>query len=135
MALKGISARLKVSTTAGGAGTYTDVAEIRDATITLDGQNLDVSFFGTSAWTTRIQGRKDVTLDATGYLVPGDTNGQVAIRNAYINDTELWAEYLWDGTAGFKFQCRVASFSSAADVDGIVGITIRLEGTSAVTVV
>jgi predicted secreted protein len=135
MAMKGISARLQVSTTAGGAGTYTDVAEMRDVTINLGGENIDVSFFGTSAWTTRIQGRKDVTIDGSGYLVPGDTNGQVAIRNALINDTELWAKYLWDGSAGFKCQVRVATFSSAADVDGIVGLSLRLEGTSAATVV
>lgn len=135
MAMKGISALLKVSTTAGGAGVYTTVAEIREATITIDGQNLDVSFFGTSAWFTRIQGRKDVNLTFSGYLVPGDTAGQNAVRDALLNDTELWAQYLWNGTAGFKFQARVASFASAADVDGIVGVSGTLEGTSAATIV
>ena len=135
MAMKGINALVKVSTTAGGAGTYTTVAETADATATLDGENLDVSFFGTSAWTTRIQGRKDFGVTLSGHLVPTDTSGQNAIRDAFINDTELWVQYLWNGTAGFKGQVRVANFSSSAEVNGIVGFSATLEGTGAATVI
>src|SRR5688572_1617780 len=133
MALKGINARFYVGTTSGG--TFTSVAELRDASISIDGQNIDVSFFGTSAWTTRIQSRKDANLSATGYLVPGDTNGQNAVLNALLNDTELWAQYLWDGTNGMKVQVRPGTFGSSADVDSIVGVSFTLESTGPVTLV
>src|SRR5688500_3101456 len=132
MAMKGINARISVSTTE--AGVYTVVAEVREGTINIGGENIDVAFFGTSVWTTRIQGRKDVTLSLSGYLVPGDTNGQVAIRSALINDTDVFVKYLWDGTNGFRAQYRVAAFNVNADVDGIVGLSIELEGTTPVTI-
>ena len=137
MALKGINARIKVSTTAGGAGTYTDVAEMNQGNITVGGENIDISYFGTSAWATRIQGRKDVSLSGSGFLVPGDTSGQNAIRDALINDTELWAQFLWNGTNGFKAQFRVASFAvdAGAGPTDVVGLSISLEGTSAATVI
>lgn len=135
MALKGISALLKVSTTSGGAGVYTTVAEISEASISIDGQNIDVSFFGTSAWSTRIQGRKDVSITFSGNLVPGDTLGQIAIQSALLGDSELWAQFLPNGVAGFKAQFRVGNWSAGAEVNGIVSCSGSLEGTSAVSLV
>jgi predicted secreted protein len=137
MAMKGINARLKVSTTAGGAGTYTEVAEFNEAEITIGADSIDASVFGTSAWAQTIQGRKDVNITASGFLVPGDTNGQVAIRSAQLNDTELWAQWLWDGTSGWKAQYRVRTFSCRAGAGStdVVTCNIALEGTGAATIV
>jgi predicted secreted protein len=123
-----------VSTVAGGGSGYNDVAELNDISCQINGENIDISAFG-DAWMKRIQGRKDVRFTGSGFLVPGDTNGQIAVRAALISDTELWAQFLWDGVAGFKAQVRVASFQAQAAPQGAVAVTIELEGTSAVTVV
>ena len=137
MAMKGINARLRVSTTAGGAGVYTDVAEMNEAEITVGADSIDTSVFGTSAWEQTIQGRKDINITASGFLVPGDTNGQVAIRTAQLNDTELWAHWLWDGTNGWKAQYRVTSFSCRAGAGStdVVTVSIALQGTGAATII
>jgi len=132
--MKGNSSRVKVSTTAGGAGTYTNVAEVRDWALNEAGQNVDVSNLD-AAYAQRIQGMKDLTWSVNGFWKPGDTSGQVAIRNAWLNDSELWVQVLPDGTTGFKQQVRVASFNITAGTDGAVEFSAELEGTGAVAAV
>lgn len=131
MALPGKSSLVKVSTTAGGAGAYTTVADLNSATMSTNGGTIDITEFGDN-YMQRIQGIKDGSFQISGFWAPADTNGQVAIRNALVNDGELWAQFLPDGTNGFKQQVRVASFELAAGVDGVVTMSASLEGTGAV---
>jgi predicted secreted protein len=134
MALSGRNAKLKVSATAGGAGTYTEVAELTQASCNINGQNIDISVFG-DGWLKRIQGMRDSRLAGSGWLVPSDTNGQIAIRTALANGTELWAQFLWDGTNGFKVQVLPTSFDTDAPADGAVAVSCAFDGTGAIIVV
>jgi len=133
-AFAGRNVIVEASTTAGGAGSYTVIAEIRDVSMSHQGNNLDASAFGTQ-WMKRIQGIKDNTFSLSGHYDPTDTNGQTAIRSAWLNDTVLWFAVKWNGVNGFKQQVRVANFDVQASTDGIVSVSISLEGTDALAVI
>lgn len=124
--------RAQVGTTSGG--TFTTVAGLKTSSIELDGAVIDDSEFGVD-WQQKLQGLKNFKISMSGSYRPDDTNGQVAIRSAYVNDTELWAQVLPDGADGFRGQVIVTKFSVEPAVDGGVSVSIELEGTGAITIV
>lgn len=124
--------RAKVGTTSGGS--FSTVAGIKSSPIELDGAVLDDSEFGVD-WQQKLQGLKNFKVSMSGTYRPDDTNGQVAIRSAYVSDTELWVQVLLDGTNGFKGQVIVSKFSVEPPVDGITSVSIELEGTGAIEII
>lgn len=131
------AAVLQVSTTVGGAGTYSTVLGIRAPTITLDGALLDVTELP-ATFMARIQGLKDAVVEGSGTYQSADTTGQAAIRSSWLNDTELWYKFLPSGASdgsGFKQQCRVSKFQVGAPIADSVGVSFTLQGTGVVTLV
>lgn len=117
MAIAGKKALVKVSTVAGGAGAYNTVDEIGEVSMSHSGGTLDTTKFNND-YMARIYGLKDVSFSISGTWDSADTNGQVAIRNAWLNETELWFQYLPDGSAGFKAQVVVSSCEIKSSVGG-----------------
>lgn len=132
--LAGKAFRVKVSTVAGGAGTYTAAIAINDGTINLSGTSVDVSEFG-NTWTERLQALKDATYELKGFYNAADTTGQVALRAALLADSEVWVQMLPDGTTGFKQQVLVSKFNIGAPINGGVSVDISLEGTGDVSLI
>jgi predicted secreted protein len=132
MALKGKSLVVSVATTSGGS--YASIAERSSASMNHSGSNIDVSTMGTD-FISRIQGLKDGTYSVSGFFATGDTNGQVRVRTAWLNDSGLFVRFLPDGTTGFQQEVKVASYSVNASVDGAVEFSAELEGTGAITTV
>lgn len=130
MAIAGKTATIEASATAGGASGYSTVTEIRSVSFKEKGNNIDASALG-NTFMARIQALKDITWSLSGFWAPGDTTGQVRIRAAWLNDTELWLQYKPNGSAGFKQQVRVSAFDIDASVDGAVPVSIECEGTGA----
>ena len=124
--------RAKVGTTSGG--TFYTVAGVKQSPLELDGAVIDDSEFGVD-WQQKLQGLKNFKVSLSGSYRPSDTNGQVAIRSAFINGTELWVQILPDGSNGFKGQVIVTKFAVEPSVDGMSSVSIELEGTGAITLV
>lgn len=124
--------RVRVGPTSGG--TFTNVAGLKQSSIELDGATLDDSEFGVD-WQQKLQGLKNFKISMSGSYRPTDTNGQVAIRASFINDTVLWAQVLPDGTTGFRGQVVVTKFTVDPSVDGMSSVSIELEGTGVVTLI
>ena len=122
MAIAGKNARLKVSTTAGGAGVYTTAVGITEWTLSHAGGLIDVSAMG-DTYVARIQGLKDVSLSFSGNYEAADTTGQNAIRTALTSDSEIWFQALPDGTAGFKFRGSIERYDISASVTDKVGVS------------
>lgn len=114
--------------------TFNTVAELNDASMSISGDNIDVTEFG-DQFINRIQGLKDVSWSLSGFYVHGDTQGQAAIRTALINDSAIYIRIFWDGSTGFRQEVKVSTFEVSAAVDGEVAVSIELEGTGPVTVV
>ena len=130
MALAGTGMLIKASTTAGGAGTYTTIAEIKSGSMNTAAGSIDVSAFG-STWADALQGLKSVQYSLQGFWKSDDTTGQVAIRSALVNDSEIWFQFLPDGSTGFKQQVAISSFNISAAVDGAVEVSIEAAGVGA----
>ena len=114
--------------------TYYELTLCNSGSHSIAGDNQDITSFGQD-WIVRIQGLKDGTYSFGGFFDNSDTTGQIAVRNALINDSALYVKVEYDGTNGYKQQVRVASFDTEASVDGVVEYSIELEGTGAVTAV
>lgn len=131
MALKGKDTVIQVST---DDADYNTIAELNDATMSFAGNNIDITEFGDD-FINRIQGLKDNTFSLAGFYAPEDTTGQVVIRDGWLNDEDLYVQFLHDGANGFKQQVRVSTFEVSAAVDGAQEVSIEFEGTDAVTAV
>ena len=129
MALAGKDLVVQVAT--GSTATYATVADLNSATMTHAGNTIDVSEMGVD-YVQKILGLKDVSYSLGGFYAPTDTNGQVRIRNAWLNDTALWIKFLPDGSTGFKQAVKVASFEISGSADGAVELSVDLEGDGAV---
>lgn len=134
MALAGKAVVVKVSPTAGGAGVYTAVAGLKSINGSIDGTNLDTTVF-TDTFMERIQGLKDGKYSLGGFYTPSDTNGQLAIQNALLNDSVLYIQYLYNGTNGFQQLVKVSKFSVDAAVEKTVDVSIELEGAGPITLI
>ncbi|WP_134705092.1 phage tail tube protein [Ammoniphilus sp. YIM 78166] len=132
MPMKGKSLRVKVGTATGGP--FNDVQDLNDASMSIDGDNQDISTFN-SDYVKRLQGLKDANYSLSGFYKPDDTNGQAIIRAALINDTPLFVQFLPDGTTGFKQEVKVASFEVSGAADGVIEVSIDLEGSDAISLV
>lgn len=130
MALAGRKTVVKAATTQ--AGPYTVVAGIKQANVEMDGAQIDVSEFGVN-WKETLRGMLDAKITLSGNYIPTDTNGQLVIRSAFINDTPLWLEVLPDGTTGFQMQTQVTKFGVDAGVDKEVSVTIDGSQTGGIT--
>ena len=132
MAIAGKGSVVKVGVTSGGS--FTAVADLNDASLSISGTNLDITSF-TAEYISRIQGLKDGSYSLSGFYNSGDTNGQVVIRSALLNDSDLFVQFLPDGTTGFQQEVKVATFDINTTVSGAVELSISLEGTGAITTV
>ena len=90
MALAGKQLAVKVST---DGTSFNAVADLNEAKMEIDGDNQDVTTFG-SEFIKRLQGLKDTKFDLKGYYDSADTDGEMAIRSALINDTPLYLQVL-----------------------------------------
>ena len=128
MAMKGKS--MKIMTGADGSA-WDEVLGIKEASMQNGADNQDISTFGAN-YIKRLQGLKDCSYSLSGNYEPTDTTGQVAIRAAWEADTTLYIGFLPDGTAGFEQVVVVSSFEISGAVDGVVEVSIDLEGSDAI---
>lgn len=73
-----------------------------------------------------VTGRRQQTMEFGGYLNLTDA-GQALMRAAEMNNTDVVAKVLFDGTNGFTQQCKVTSFTHEASPDDLQGITWVLD--------
>lgn len=112
--------------------TYNEVDGIKNFTFGGQRAMLDTTDFkDTSGGHTRIPGLFDYPVSIDGDYEPGDTNGQVVLRDAFFNGTAVWIGILYNGSAGDKVQCYVESFEINAGVEDLVQFSCELVSTAA----
>ncbi len=67
----------------------------------------------------KIQGRRDQTMEIAGFLTLADA-GQVLLRTAELNNTNVVIKILFNATDGFTQQCSVSAFTNDADPDDLL---------------
>lgn len=131
-ALAARKALFKVCTTSGG--TFATVAGIKNVTFSRDGQLIDTSAFGED-WKSALVGMLDATLDIQGNYRPDDTDGQVVMDSAFTNGTDLFIQWLPDGTTGWQMQVMITKFATDGGVDTAVGLSVSANQTGGVTAI
>ncbi|GAA0360960.1 phage tail tube protein [Bacillus horti] len=131
MALAGRKLKVNVST---DGTSFSEVLQLNEATMTNEGDNQDVSTFG-SDFIQRLQGLKDSSYSLNGFYDPSNTAGQVAIRDAWLNNTPLYVQFLPDGESGFEQEVKVSSYEVTASAEGTVEVAIEVEGSGAISAV
>lgn len=129
--LKGRSVVVKAST---DGTVWNTVGEMNSADMSLAGNTIDVTKFGDD-FIEKIQGLRDCSWQLDGFYDPTDTQGQVVIRSALLNDTACYIQFLFDGVAGFSQQVKPSKFEVKAGVADAVSVSITLDGTGAITTV
>lgn len=117
-------------------GLYIDsnkVAEIKNWNLDLSADMLDSTNFDSNGWKQFIAGLKEWSASAEGnYTVNTDTNGQKAIQDAWLAGTSLSIELRVGATVPkYTGSVLISSMPVEVPVDGIVGISIELQGTGA----
>ena len=128
--IAGRTLRVKVCATSGGA--YNTVVGIRSASMSRNGQLVDVSTL-TDADIVRLLGQRDCSYRLEGNY-EADATGQALIRAAHDSDADLFIQFLPDGATGWQQQVKVGSY----DIDGAtgpnkVGVSIELQGSGAIS--
>ena len=60
------------------------VAEINDATFTINGEIVDISSFDSGGWRERLLNLRDASISISGFYVSDDTTGQNVLRTAIL---------------------------------------------------
>ncbi|WP_175074016.1 phage tail tube protein [Terribacillus sp. AE2B 122] len=131
MSLAGKNTVVKVST---DGEAFTQIQDLNEVTMPMESDNQDVSTFGSSN-VKRLYGLKDTSFELNGFFNPEDAEGQLKIRQALVDNSPLFVQFLPDGTTGFQQEVKVASYEVSASADGVVELAIELEGTGAVTLI
>jgi len=131
-AVAGNPVAISCSTTSGG--TYDVVSGIKNASIPLSADSLDVTAFDDGVDRTFIMGLRTRTISFDGTYQPGDT-GFAKIKAAAEASpmTSVHVKFLYNGTAGWRGEYWVTKFEVSAKVDGTVDVACELQLTGAVT--
>ncbi len=129
MALAGKDVVVKFKTSESGPAE--PIGGINNVSLSDGRANIDVTTFGAKN-IERIAGLLDHPVTVSGFFEANDP-GQQAIRDNYLNGTDLWIQILPDGTNGFEVKVLVSSFEISASVDGAVEFNAELESTGGVS--
>ena len=91
---------------------------------------LEITDFDDTA-VNRIPGLFDTPCQISGHNAEDDTNGQNALRTAFLTGADVYVRMLPDGVTGFKVTTLVESFNPSSDPTGTVQFSASLASKSA----
>lgn len=130
--ISGKSFLMRYCATAGGA--YVTIADLSQGSFTINNEALDITAFA-ATYESKVAGLKSMAISGSGFWNSGDTNGQVALRAAMLADTDVFLQFLPNGTTGFRAQFIVTSWEIGAEVKGTVPVSFSAVSTGSITAV
>lgn len=111
------------------------VAGISQWSIDCEAENVDVTDFDSLGWKEFLAGLREWSGSFEGNFTPGDTNGQIALSNAWLNGTTVSLELRFDATRRFTGTALISNLSAEVPVDEKASISFDYQGTAALTMV
>lgn len=108
------------------------VAEIANFSLDLGADDIDITSFDSEGWKEFLAGLKEWSGSFEGNFVPGDTNGQKAILNAWLNGTALELDFKVSDTVTFSGSALVKP-SIEVPHDDKASFSCDFQGTGALT--
>ena len=116
-----------------GASASKKVVGIKNWSLELSLDTLETTALGDD-WKNYITGLKEWSASSEGdYEVPVDTEGQKALKDAFLNGTTVMVKLYVDGTNYYQGEAYINSLSIEDPVDDVVSISIEFTGTGALT--
>lgn len=125
----------------GAAGTYSELTNVRNVTLSLETSEADVTVRANNGWRATTPTLKDASIEFEMIYDTGDTNGFVEVKDAFIDGTDLWVKVL-DGTTrdsggagdhttgnGLIAKVRVTNFSINQSLEEAVTASVSLKPT------
>jgi len=126
MAISGKNTRVVINgSTIGG---------INEASITLNGETIDVTTFLSGGFVKKIRGLTSADLSLSGFTIPSDTE-QIELITAFLAGDDVTLQVLFDGTVGYEGDFLSSSIDQGSTVSGEVTFSVSLESNGAITVV
>lgn len=104
------------------------VAEISSWSLDLGADDIDITSFDSAGWKEFLAGLKEWSGSFEGNFVPTDTNGQVALINAWVNGESVSLELRIDATRKFSGNAFV-KLSIETPVDDKASFSCDFQGT------
>jgi len=124
----------------GTAGTYIEMSNARNVTLSLETSEADVTTRANTGWRATTPTLKDASIEFEAIYDTADT-GFTAVQNGFLNDTDLWVKVL-DGTtrdsagagsdttgSGLVAKCRVVNFSINQSLEEALTVSVSLKPT------
>lgn len=132
-AIAGFNGKVYISTD--GGTTYIVIGELKDATLTLNQSEIDVTSLDSAGWSEFIAGLKDWEVSTEGLYIAGDA-GQDALYNALVNGTAVKIRLLpkiGTGNKGYEGNAIITSWEINNTTDDAVSVSASFKGTGALT--
>ena len=108
------------------------IAEIANWSLDLGADDVEITSFDSNGWKEYLAGLKEWSGSIEGNLVTGDTNGQKAILNAWLNGEEL--EFTFEVSTGVTFKGdALVKPSIEVPVDDKASFSCDIQGTGALS--
>ena len=118
-----------------GGGVYLDstkVAEIANWSLDMSADDIDITSFDSEGWRERIQGIKEWSGSFEGNFEPGDTNGQAALIDAWLNGEKVKLELQVNASVKFSGDALITP-SIETPVDDKASFSCDFSGTGPLT--
>lgn len=116
----------------------TNVAEINEASFSINGELLDATVFGSDQFRKKLANFVDANISISGFYDGGDATGQAIMRNSVLTGAEVEnISVLADrdvADSGFTANALVGNFEISSSVSGLVTVSISLETNGPITV-
>ena len=109
------------------------VAELSNWSLDLGADTPETTNFDSAGWKQFIAGLKEWSGSAEGNWKMGDTSGQKAIQDAWLNGVALNLEFRLNATNKYVGSALVTSIGVETPVDDKISISIEFQGTGALT--
>src|SRR5690606_2794102 len=117
----------------GGAGSWNELANVRDVTLSLETGEADVTTRANSGWRATVATLKEASVEFEMVWDSTDT-GFTAIKNAYINNGVIGLQVL-DGPAGEGLQAdfMITAFSRSESLEEAITVSVTAKVTYSAT--
>lgn len=118
-----------------GGATFIRFGELRELTLTIEMDPIDVTSHDTAPWREFITGLKQFTGSAEGLYIDPDV-GQDAVRSALLGSTELKARFIpkvGSGLPRFDGDILITNYEQSMPNDDADAVSIEIQGNGALT--
>ncbi|MCW5769934.1 MAG: hypothetical protein KIT19_14760 [Phycisphaeraceae bacterium] len=117
----------------GGAGSWNELANVRDVTLSLETGEADVTTRANSGWRATVATLKEASVEFEMVWDSTDT-GFTAIKNAYINNGVIGMQVL-DGPSGEGLQAdfMITAFSRSESLEEAITVSVTAKVTYSAT--